>query len=81
MFNVLYYIHSKIFFFFLGLANIILVFIDVRYQNFELELFVHKTRRAEFRELDIMFALTANTHESVVLKTTETKTLTYLLQY
>ena len=44
--------------------------------------FVHKTPRAEFRELDIMFALTANPHppRPVVLKTTETNTLTYLQQ-
>ena len=42
--------------------------------------FVHKTPRAEFRELDIMFALTVNPHQSVVLKTKETKTLTYLPQ-
>ena len=42
--------------------------------------FVHKTPRAEFRELDIMVALTANPHQSVVLKITETNTLTYLPQ-
>ena len=42
--------------------------------------FVHKTPGAELRELDIMFALTANPHQSVVLKITETNTLTYLPQ-
>jgi len=42
---------------------------------------VHKTQRAEFgRVLDIKFALTANTSESVVLKITELIILAHLQQ-
>ena len=51
---------------YLGLINISLVYIDVRYQNSELKVSSQNTK-SRLGEFDIMFALTANPYELVKL--------------